>query len=306
MQISRYFNDEPSGFLCVCSKGTYEALFVHWRMQDLELQTLDPDKGFRLQLENETRGDGMPGMSFVHDRWPRFSSDKTNFSLDVEYLVYDETVYQTYTVKGFEGLGTSRMPRMTVKLDAEFQDVDFVSDPIKPWVNEGFQSSRNCLALTSILQEEESDKRAVLYLSPFINGRAQEIRRTDNTIEIMPDPRAWSGTSASGQLQVTIAYTLKLVSSVGEDSGEEEWLSPVSEDNLSAAREIAERRFEAPALADNPHLNFVLRRNLEHILSVCSIPVDWAKDEKDQQGERPIALTCGDIAGHRVTTAASL
>lgn len=44
------------------------------------------------------------------------------------------------------------------------------------------------------------------------------------------------------------------------------------------------------------HLDFIFRRNLEHILSVCSIPI----------GDGKIAITCGDISGHRVGPRASL
>lgn len=57
-----------------------------------------------------------------------------------------------------------------------------------------------------------------------------------------------------------------------------------------------------PPLANTPAMDFFLGRNLEHIMSVCSVPVPKAPDDK----EPPIALTCGDVDGHRVTTAASL
>lgn len=65
---------------------------------------------------------------------------------------------------------------------------------------------------------------------------------------------------------------------------------------------LVENPFEVLSLTADPHLNFVFRRNLEHILSVCSIPID----ESSNDGIYPIALTCGDLAGHRVATAASL
>jgi hypothetical protein len=47
---------------------------------------------------------------------------------------------------------------------------------------------------------------------------------------------------------------------------------------------------------DQPHLEFMIRRNLEHILSVCSIPIP----------DKGIALTCGDMSGHRLVTSATL
>ncbi|KAF3809299.1 hypothetical protein GCG54_00011495 [Colletotrichum gloeosporioides] len=48
-------------------------------------------------------------------------------------------------------------------------------------------------------------------------------------------------------------------------------------------------------------IDFFLKRNLEHILSVCSIPVRHTRGEW-----RPaVALTCGDVDSHRVATGAS-
>lgn len=85
-------------------------------------------------------------------------------------------------------------------------------------------------------------------------------------------------------------------------------------------------------------LDFIFRRNLEHILSVCCIPVElpkaealppapatsdhafgrgsrlgpdaaWARSHVSTQAgkkTKPIAVTCGDIAGHRIGQRASL
>lgn len=62
------------------------------------------------------------------------------------------------------------------------------------------------------------------------------------------------------------------------------------------------------------HIEFSARRNLEHILGVCAIPVAvhvsgesaegivWKK----LRGVQPIALSCGDLSGHRICTTSSL
>lgn len=55
-------------------------------------------------------------------------------------------------------------------------------------------------------------------------------------------------------------------------------------------------KFRKIAFSQNRFLDFIFRRNLEHILSVCSIPV----------GDDEMAVTCGDISGHRVGPRASL
>lgn len=60
------------------------------------------------------------------------------------------------------------------------------------------------------------------------------------------------------------------------------------------------------------HIDYFTHRNLEHILSVCAVPVEPRSQEREipqglsNLGVTPIALTCGDLSFHRVNTAASL
>jgi hypothetical protein len=61
------------------------------------------------------------------------------------------------------------------------------------------------------------------------------------------------------------------------------------------------------------HIEFVVRRQLEHILSNCSIPLKPPRLYEDGSFEAywtgeavPIALTCGDFSFHRITSSASL
>lgn len=62
------------------------------------------------------------------------------------------------------------------------------------------------------------------------------------------------------------------------------------------------------------HIEFMARRNLEHILGVCAIPVAVNVSGENAEGSvweklrdvQPIALTCGDLSGHRICTSSSL
>lgn len=68
------------------------------------------------------------------------------------------------------------------------------------------------------------------------------------------------------------------------------------------------------------HVEYLLWRHLEHILSVCAVPLsapalfkEAGKSSSDPPGSprlvakgMPVALTCGDMAGHRICTSASL
>lgn len=63
------------------------------------------------------------------------------------------------------------------------------------------------------------------------------------------------------------------------------------------------------------HIEFMVWRNLEHILSVCAVPITVSLAETKEEDTKelnldwdkiePIALTCGDMSGHRVCTSAS-
>ncbi|KAF9882228.1 hypothetical protein CkaCkLH20_00264 [Colletotrichum karsti] len=96
-------------------------------------------------------------------------------------------------------------------------------------------------------------------------------------------------------LKIVLAYTLEAVSD--DESGR---LPPPSWSSYSEAKNLFET-FETHPLVDDPSLDFFMRRNLEHILSVCSIPVTETKGDEIPA----IALTCGDVDGHRVASAAS-
>jgi hypothetical protein len=85
---------------------------------------------------------------------------------------------------------------------------------------------------------------------------------------------------------------------------------PVTLDNLCAMHEmLGASSFKKPDLSKDVDIDFIMRRNLEHILSVCSIPnpQSFRHFDKNQESiEHAIALTCGDMSGHRIVTSASL
>lgn len=65
---------------------------------------------------------------------------------------------------------------------------------------------------------------------------------------------------------------------------------------------------DIPTESSNPlnHLDYFAWRHLEHILSVCAIPVSLPGKPHAKESAPPIALTCGDMCGHRINTSASL
>lgn len=75
MQISRFVNSGPSGFLCVDSRFD-QPWYVERRMQNIAEASVDRQRGLRLDLLNWTGQDGRPDLEFVYDRWPRYDFPK--------------------------------------------------------------------------------------------------------------------------------------------------------------------------------------------------------------------------------------
>lgn len=64
--------------------------------------------------------------------------------------------------------------------------------------------------------------------------------------------------------------------------------------------------FRKVPFSRNPYLDFAFRRNLEHILSVRCIPIPVPNDGHDLLEGNAFAITCGDIADHRIEPRADL
>jgi len=85
----------------------------------------------------------------------------------------------------------------------------------------------------------------------------------------------------------------------------------LSADDVDVDRILAET---TASYGDPKALEYSARRNIEHILSACSVPVTdkfvWDYDRIDdvptkELAESLVALTCGDLSGHRVCSSAS-
>lgn len=75
MQISRFVNSGPSGFLCVDSRFA-QPYYVVSRMQHIADASVDRQRGLGLDLLDWIGQDGRPDLGFVYDRWPRYDFPK--------------------------------------------------------------------------------------------------------------------------------------------------------------------------------------------------------------------------------------
>ncbi|PTB66519.1 hypothetical protein BBK36DRAFT_1118914, partial [Trichoderma citrinoviride] len=227
----------------------------------------------------------------------------------------------------------SRVPRIIINADLLLRNLDFSTrDTLNarnledPSYTIYIPTRGHCVVRVhkrGIKGEDESDVQdsegmnddrdsIALFITPFINGIRQQPTdedgnlpriddapqtRKDGNFYVTADQRVRNSNSNKETLEITLAYTLQLFPSEQLETS----TSPVSEADLEEAKQRINTESLTPiSISADRHLDFILHRNLEHILSVCSIPVNIGS------GETPaIALTCGDVSGHRVTRKAS-
>ncbi|KAK1962647.1 hypothetical protein LY78DRAFT_586258, partial [Colletotrichum sublineola] len=335
MQITRYFGESegnPSGFISAqLAEGAHStsAYYELERLQRLTSASVNPNDGSRMRFEGaEIHGDKTPELSFVRNRWPRFQSVTLDHNVSIQCLVSKTAVYQIYTFKLDKPGKDSHLRRFRFRADMYLLDLNFTE------VGNGFErqpanqardktesdddseyedsvrntpsQESNCTASwwpnSKLVGDPRNPRNVGLFVSPFVGGFAQPPSRLDvNIWEVTVDAASWQKALKDGALEISFAYRLEMFD-VCEDPAS--LPNHVLEEDLSEAKTMLSRPFEVLQLHKNPHLNFILWRNLEHILSVCSIPVISCNNSSTDQ-DVPIALTCGDLAGHRVVTKAS-
>ena len=141
---------------------------------------------------------------------------------------------------------------------------------------------------------------AGIVIGLFVNGKAlkfDEFKRPKE-FEVLPGK----------PVEITAGYKIMLLTSQIS-----EWKPLV----ISAAQVDVDRILSQTPFypLNDPKFDYSIRRNIEHVLSVCSIPVQsgpvWDYEggvPKDQARleAKAVALTCGDMSGHRVCPSASL
>lgn len=258
------------------------------------------------------------------------------FSLSIQFFCHQGTVFQRY--RAVETNFNHEASRLKIHVNALIKNLDFLDDSAlnamsseDPVYTCRLGPRRRSIIVHQCTREErelqkiangllsstnEHPKAISLIITAFVNGLAQEITPDESSWYIEFNRHTRNYFSKTGTVEVVMAYRLQLLEE------RPKWTSlVVPGSHLSALMnefsEDSRAIFEKLEFSTHPGLDFVIRRNLAHVLFVCSIPVpeeSWMRQsdtqplwESGKDEERtPIALTCGDIAGHRVLSSASL
>ncbi|KAF4838955.1 hypothetical protein CGCTS75_v000416 [Colletotrichum tropicale] len=290
-----------------------EPFFVKSRLKQFLFRACDPSfaKGIGPFGDLPYPGREVYYSEFVHNRWPAFKIQAVDMKLDLKYVALNGTIYQTFTFDYSHTFrhytAAPRLPSLWMRGDMLIRNLDYVNPPKRNSFNRADDASYKALRLDDgrlVREHEDIDgNSAVLCISAFSEGRllgfsktrSPEARHMDYDYHLEWHESAVKDIEQFGVLSVTIAYTLEYAQSPVALA------LPMTLSNLLEESDPTRHPYEAQTLSPDPKLDFCLGRNLEHVLSVCSIPVS----SKEADEEPAIALTCGDVDGHFVSTAAS-
>ena len=315
IQISQTHGSSRSGFFCLDLPDTFEPYWVRIRARQLMsarevngqsggAYTFSPD--LSLYESPQTRHE------FIHDRWPLITLEYERVTAEVLHVAFQGAIFQQYQwstksdpIHYSSGLDITMAAKLLIR-DLDFIDTAYSFNDDEFPKNYSYRISEDGYGF--ILEHEglfRNDKECeewekfdsvFLAVSMFINGVAQKLELSNNyddPVIVVNSPEFF--VVKGHPLQITVGYKI-LVRDKDWDGNS----FPITQDSLCAMHMmLREASFTRLELSRNVHMDSIMRRNLEHILSVCSIPTP----QPDRDG---IALTCGDISGHRIVNSASL
>ncbi|KAF4961791.1 hypothetical protein FSARC_10087 [Fusarium sarcochroum] len=306
LQVSRFFpgKESKTGF-CVDSPSIVEPYFVIDRLETLFSRATDPHSNDAIDLYMDTTfefsGPRTACAQVVNDRWPHFTlKTKDDISMETQYVASGGTVYQTVKLDFSQSSRKRELPKISGIKELLIRDLDFIDHANRFNEAESDDSSYETRVSDEGIfvrsHQISSEAHIVLFISVFFESRRLKfVKEGDDDPYLQLSEEALKLFEDEGKFEITVAYTLDYLPRESLTL-----TTAVSPDCV--LKQLKQETFVPQSFTQDPHLDRLLGQNLEYILSVCCIPVTSA----DNAGIRAIALTCGDLDGHRVATAASL
>lgn len=260
--------------------------------------------------------------------------------LSIQYFCYQGTVFQRYVIQmNKQNSPTDALDRFKIDLDICIRNLDFERDDSVFNEQEGdlehrlapdgcgliiFHRITPAMAEQMGVQDEyykpSGPKAAALVVTPFAYGMAQTVK-LDGTIDFKNDVRAKF--IEDEKVDVTIGYRMQLLE---KDQKWRNSMVPTAHLGRMAQAFSPANPFRKIRFSRDNRFDFLIQRNLEHILSVCCIPIPGSPtlgnvddvSENDSHGgdvfvegvdgieggdrekypPMPVAITCGDVSGH--------
>ncbi|PVH69762.1 hypothetical protein DL98DRAFT_598382 [Cadophora sp. DSE1049] len=336
MQFGRYLGAARSGMFSVDHTSMEEPYFVTLRALSLQDLYLDQSKLTYGMHFHEIRDISPPSFSYVCDRWPRYEYQTEQRRVAIQWMVHEEIVLQQCVASNLGNKDLdfkfSFLRGMKIR-ELEYLDPmnEFNEDDIKNYSYLPGPNNYSWVVVHKLAGDrpepgDEQDAAAVI-VSVFINGEAIQwdgphIQPPDGP----PPSNEWSEILHAGsRIEIVTAYRMILLPK--STAGWKSFLIRPEEANVDAFMRTAAASFKPFSLSGidaancasestYQNIEFAVRRNLEHILSVCAIPLRGPPLERENPAQQhssqsafeelvPVALTCGDISAHRICPSAS-
>lgn len=332
IQLSAYLGLGTSGMFAANRSDFSEPYWVQDRAHEL-LQLGREYVRIGFGLERPRRWNRAVFEGYHCDRWPVYTSSSEGLAVSTTWMVHDGVILQRTHLDNLKD--EPQVVPLSVLVDVHIFALDHVKSAHE--FNEKgifghLKQPNDCgwIAINRMANQDTTDDIAVL-MSVFVDGRPymlDERHRDEDSfridIPILPNSRG---------PQVVVAYKMATIPQRADAAllNWEDFVIPGEAANfdkhleeteglyvgITASELVRKREHSAEAagatrsaiefmgLPDDgksqvQHIDYSVRRNLEHILSVCSVPIE------SSSGGELIALTCGDLSGHRITSSASL
>lgn len=255
---------------------------------------------------------------WLRNRWPRVIFENPGkWELTLQLAIRDNVVIQQLVLRNYSELPVDL--QHSVFLDVLIRELDFVNhsefnyDTNKNHAEGPGPGGFGYVKLYRLPENKPSSENLSEYLNPdavaavigvFINGEAW-MKDQNEEISIT--------VASNSECTLVAGYKLMLLSTQRENWKQ---LLLTKEDV-----DIDGLLWDTQPPADIPRDTFLFNkpfyvgRNVEHILTVCAIPITegpvWDYEPQhtqnlDEEDKSPvIALTCGDMAGHRICSSGS-
>ncbi|KAL4797080.1 hypothetical protein BDV19DRAFT_387615 [Aspergillus venezuelensis] len=338
MQISQYLGHGTASIYTIDYKDTTEPYHASKRSQGLA-ELIEDKVGFGpdfvLPLLSGQEREWEFSASWLRNRWPRgqFTDKGGNWKISQQWYVHDGVVIQHFVLYNY-----SQEPmRLDINSNFDFviRELDYVdgNHALNKLTEKSYHGSGpggyGVVRFQSLMKSDNSTQASDQSQGPsessneqhggpdavaavmglFVNGKA--VTKADFERDV------FRTVEATGMFQLVVGYKLVLLKKKTyklQDPNDLNWKRlTLRWEDVDINRFLAE---SAPRdfFLDDPFLfsrDFYIGRQLEHILSVCMIPVSeglvWDhKSLRDKDDKKlPVALTCGDMFSHRVCASAS-
>jgi len=323
LQICRHMGIGKSGIMAIDKSNTPEPYAFQPRASRLDeaAQRWESRYGYGLHVLNLDDVEDVT-LSFVHDRWPRVAYRTRRHAFVVQMFIQDDVVIQEYSISlqspqipPDEDDDISRLLVLNFDLGTNITELDYHDNSHDfndddSWDEQCYVGHIGANGFNHILSHRlrhplTQQGWVCAVAGVFVDGIPQTLNLSRRNRFIFD--------RSMKRTVITAAYKLVHV----EPDVAKDWrstsISP-REANIKAA--LSTHVFQPVAFTADQRMDFIIRRNLEHILSVCMIPAGGSRTKgasddsisttgSGSEVRRPLALTCGDISGHRICISAS-